>query len=368
MAIDKFDLNLDIPGQHKSINENFEKIDKFLKNLRGLTLPDPVGVAGDIPFLNSDLSVKWQRAFSHPVSAHNYSINHTIGSDNSVTFYLRHRDGTPPTKDNPVLISTRNTTLTDGIPTWFSIEQELSCTLPSGATLGFTSAKECYAYLYFIGTGGGELGISGMDRFDEGELHTTTAIGTGSDSINVLYSPTAQTSKPVKLLGRFAFTQTTAGTWASRATEVSPGVPAINQRVIAFGGNTGQTIPTTSETRINYDSTTLDTHGGVTTGASWQYTVPKTAIYLCSAIVSPVTAAAAYLQMITCYHISTQYIIDYKNLTWRADVNSVTGSKLLKCNKNDTIFFAFRQDSGSNKDFYGGAVWNHYSIIQVGNV
>lgn len=369
MAIDKFDLNTKVLSEDRSINENFEKIDKFIKQITGLVFPEVSGSSANIPFLNSDLVVRWQRFFTPPVSAMNYSLHHTV-SASALTVYLRHWDGTPPTKDNPVIISTRNKTAAIGMPEYFVIDKELSVVVPSTATLGLTgSSKESYVYVYFVGSPGGELGLSGMDRHDEGELQTTTAMSTSADVDRVLYSPTAQTTKPIKLLGRLAFGLVTAGTWDALATEVSPGSPALNQRVVAlYRTVAGQAVPNNTVTRLDVATQEIDTFGAVTTGASWVFTVPKTAIYYVGGLISPTTDAATYAMDLRAVVNGTTYYLDYKNLAWANDVGSLAGGRLFQLNKNDTVYYNVYQNSGAAQTLYTGAGFNYLNIFQVGNV
>ena len=71
---------------------------------------------------------------------------------------------------------------------------------------------------------GGTIELAASSKiFDEGSVQTSTAEGGagGADSASVLYSTSARTSKPIRLIGRLVATEATAGTWKSAPTEVT---------------------------------------------------------------------------------------------------------------------------------------------------
>lgn len=81
-----------------------------------------------------------------------------------------------------------------------------------------------YAYIYAIDNAGTlELAVAGSPLVDCGTVVTTTAEGGAgaADSKSVLYSTTARSNVPCRLIGRVKSTQATAGTWATSPSEVS---------------------------------------------------------------------------------------------------------------------------------------------------
>lgn len=50
-----------------------------------------------------------------------------------------------------------------------------------------------------------------------------------------------------------------------------------------YNSNSGQSIPNTTDTVVNFEDKVIDTHGAVTTGSSWVFTAPVSGIYKCSA-------------------------------------------------------------------------------------
>ena len=159
-------------------------------------------------------------------SASNDAINiglATSVSSNALTISLKTAAGTDPSVSDVVKIGFRNATASNGQFVQRSITSALSLTISSGSTLGHSSATADVIYVYAIDSGSGVvLGAVSSPQFMESDLVTSTAEGGAgaADSASVLYSSSAQTSKPVRLIGRLRITETTAGTWASNATTV----------------------------------------------------------------------------------------------------------------------------------------------------
>lgn len=147
----------------------------------------------------------------------------TSVSANAMTVALKQADGsTNASATNPVLISFRNAASATGGLTTVSVTGALSVVIPSGATLGQFSGANEFVWVYALNNAGTvELAVSGRIIADESAVITTTTIGAGSTSGTVLYSTTGRSSVPIRLIGRLKVNETTAGTWASNATEVS---------------------------------------------------------------------------------------------------------------------------------------------------
>lgn len=129
---------------------------------------------------------------------------------------------------SPVKIAFRNATVATGDYTERSITAALSITVPSGATLGFENSSSNFVYIYALDNSGTvELAVSNQPIHDEGDVHDTTLLDTGADNISPLYSETARTNVPIRLIGRATVAVTTAGTWASAATILVPVQPGL---------------------------------------------------------------------------------------------------------------------------------------------
>ena len=133
---------------------------------------------------------------------------------NALTIALKCADGTTPTVLNKVLIPYATTSGATTYPFWSAIVAANSITIPSGTTIGTSSALLSPIYLYGINNAGAtELAVS-TNWFGDTGVVTTAAISGGATA-TTMYSTTARTSFQFTLLGVVYSTQTTAGTWAA---------------------------------------------------------------------------------------------------------------------------------------------------------
>jgi hypothetical protein len=144
-----------------------------------------------------------------------------------------------------------------------------------------------------------------------------------------MYSTTARTGVPIKLIGRIKITEATAGTWATSPTELS--IYPVNSKTPIAASYWVSGSPTVSATvQINYDSKEFDSHGAVTTGVgSWKFTPPENGLYLV-AITAYCTAGNIFYSI---YKNGTKY----KNLTYTVGSTPSSGSALVKLLTTDYI-------------------------------
>lgn len=99
-------------------------------------------------------------------------------------------------------------------------------TVSSGSTLGTVNNVASRIVIIAIDNAGtvelAVVNIAGGNQLDETNLISTTAEGGAgaADSNNVIYSTTARSSVPYRVVGFIDSTQTTAGTWASAPTTI----------------------------------------------------------------------------------------------------------------------------------------------------
>ena len=119
---------------------------------------------------------------------------------------------------NACLLRFRSATLTDGVSINRFVGSPLSLVIPNGALLGATSGVATRLVLVAIDNAGTiELAIINESAdVSETTLISTTAISTGSDSINVFYSTTARSNVPFRVVGIIDATNT-AGAWGNPA-------------------------------------------------------------------------------------------------------------------------------------------------------
>lgn len=119
---------------------------------------------------------------------------------------------------NPTSLDFRSTTLNSGAINTRANAAQLSLTIPSTATLGTTNGVASRILILAIDNAGTmELAVynaAGGANLDETGVINTTAIAGGSNSLTV-YSQTARTGVPYRIVGFVDSTQATAGTWAT---------------------------------------------------------------------------------------------------------------------------------------------------------
>ena len=124
--------------------------------------------------------------------------------------------------------------------------------IPSGATLGTTNGQLSRLIPLCMNNGGVlELAVvnaaSGL-VLDETGFISTTAISSSSNSSSTIYSTTARSNLPYRVLGYAESTQTTAGTWAAAMSAIQG---AGGKEIITSRITTNATVATTSGTSID---------------------------------------------------------------------------------------------------------------------
>jgi len=226
----------------------------------GSATPIRVGVTGNDGYVLTEDSasaagVKFAVAASAPSSS--YEISNlglaTSVSGNALTIALKQADGSsnPSTGASAVKVGMRSSTLTSGLYNQRSATAATSLVISSGSTLGQASAAPADLFIYLIDNAGTlELAASGTLYPEVGVISTTAEGGAGAaDSNTTVYSTTARSNVPFRLIGRLTNTQTTAGTWASAGTVLGVGdfgtlKTKLNPTIQKFTSGTAQTYTT----------------------------------------------------------------------------------------------------------------------------
>ena len=157
---------------------------------------------------------------------------------------------------NPTALEFRSNALTSGAVNSRSVSSALTLVVPLGATLGSTSAVLSKLMLLAIDNAGTvELAVcNGSLSLDESTLISTTVLNAASDSASVIYSATALTNVPFRIVGYVESTQATAGTWATAPSKVQGIGGQIRQASITSGGGItqGTAVASTSGTAIDF--------------------------------------------------------------------------------------------------------------------
>lgn len=209
------------------------KGDILVKDANGRLVRLAVGT--DTYILTADAAeaagVKWapSSAGDGATTLNNAAFSITVGS-NAITIALKTKAGTDPSASDPVTVAFRSATLTDGGYVVRTVTAALSLVVPSGATLGFSNSETNEIHIGFIDNAGTvELAVSqDLAEWTEGNVVSTTTIGTGSDSDTVLYSTTGRSNVACRL-AQVCTIQTggTAGQWSNS--------PTVLRNVAGFG-------------------------------------------------------------------------------------------------------------------------------------
>lgn len=184
----------------------------------------------------------------------NLSIESSVGSS-ALTIAIKTLAAANPSSTDPIRVAFRNATLTSGYFNLRQITSALSLVISSGSTLGQVSAQPSYIWVYLIDNAGSpELAVS-HSKYPEDSLVSTTAEGGAgaADSTTVIYSTSARSSVPIRLIGYILNTQTTAGTWASAGTEIQllPQAHIKKPTIQKFTSSSGTYLTPAGCTRIN---------------------------------------------------------------------------------------------------------------------
>lgn len=164
---------------------------------------------------------------------------------------------------NPTSLGFRSATLGDGTIYNRQISTAISLVISSGSTLGTVSAQQSRIVVLAIDNAGtielAAVNIAGGNQLDETNLISTTAEGGAgaADSANVIYSTTARTNVPYRVVGFVQSTQSTAGTWATAPSTIQGmGGQALTAMGSLGYGQTWQTVTGSRALATTYYNTT----------------------------------------------------------------------------------------------------------------
>ena len=174
---------------------------------------------------------------------------------------------------NPTTLDFRSSTLNSGTVNTRTVATAISAVVPSGATLGTVDAVLSRVLLIAIDNAGTvELAVcNGSLSLDESGLINTTALSAAADSASVIYSTTARTNVPFRIVGFVESTQATAGTWATAPSKIQgAGGNVLSSSVSSTGtlrawvNFNGTTTPPTIRASGNVSSVTKNGTGDYT--------------------------------------------------------------------------------------------------------
>lgn len=286
----------------------------------------------------------------------NHSLANSVGVS-ALTVALKDASGNDPSAGSPVTIRFRNSTAATGTTVSRSVTGALSVVVSSGSTLGHTDTDDHYIYVYALDNSGTvELALS-SSMWDEGELQTTTAEGGAgaADSRITLYSTTARTDVPIRLLGRLKSSQTTAGTWAAVATEISlvPFEKNVEPTVFsAYRTTSDQTITAgAGATEVIFNGERQDNKGIYSTSTG-RFTAQKSDWHILNYHIQFAVGATAASEILTSMKINgtgTLYAVLSTNNLANSEEYSLTASARLFLNEGDYVS-VFAECTGQDVD------------------
>lgn len=230
---------IDVQGDANYIVESGDKI--YIEALTTTTFKVWIEKKSGLPVVLQTITDKIQ-----PITA-------SVGS-NALTITL-----------NPTVLDFRSSTLGSGTVNTRTVSTAISVVVSSGSTLGTINAvQNRLAVLAIDNAGTVELAvvnISGGNQLDETNLISTTAEGGAgaADSASTIYSTTARTNVPYRVVGFVESTQATAGTWATAPSTIQ--------------GTGGQAF--TALSSLGYSQTWQNVTGSRATGTTYYNTTGR---------------------------------------------------------------------------------------------
>lgn len=352
------------------------KGDLFVATASATIARQGVGSDGQVLVADSGQTngINWATPASAPSSSaeiSNLTLATSVGSS-ALTIAVKTQAGNDASGGDVIKVGMRSSTLTSGIYNQRTITAALSLVISSGSTLGQTSAKAARLFIYLLDNSGTlELAVS-QTLYSENNLISTTAEGGAgaADSGSVVYSTTARTSVPFRLVGILDNTQTTAGTWTSAGTNlhVCSYADANEEDVNAAYNNTSaQSLNNSSQTTITNWTSVFDTHTAFA-ASTGIYTVPISGKY---SVYSKVNFAASSTGGRQLYAVQAgSASITYNGPTTYGNA-SITGhcaiQATFRCLAGDTITIQGFQSSGGALALTSTASDNYVNIERIGN-
>lgn len=184
---------------------------------------------------------------------------------------------------NPCSLTFRSSTGGSGTVYNRSIASAISCTVPSTATLGTINATAARLAILAIDNAGtveaAIVNLAGGNDLSETGLISTTALSGSSNSASTIYSTTARTNVPYRVVGFIDITEATAGTWAAAPSLIQgAGGNAITSMQSLGHGQTWQDVTGSRALGTTYYNTTgkpimVVARSNLTTGVELYFTV-----------------------------------------------------------------------------------------------
>lgn len=298
----------------------------------------------------------------------NLELVASVGSS-ALTIDIKTSAGTDASATDPIFIGFGDATLANGNFSIVSLAAALGITIPSTATMGQSSGIEADIYVYAINSAGTiKIGVAGI-QLDETLLHSSVAIGTGSDSSNVLYSDAIYSNIRIRCIGRARNTQATAGTWATAPSNLSLQPLPVEFVGCAYSSNSGQNIEDTTPEVILFEDKEYDSHNAYdTTTGLWTAPVAcKVSAYALLTLAATGQFSGTEIWDVRIYKNGSEIKRFQTSPNSSVAVKPVSIYAEVNLAKGDTIAFWARQNSTITLNLESSTnAFNYMSIHKIG--
>jgi hypothetical protein len=159
------------------------------------------------------------------------------------------------------ILDFRSSPLTSGTINTRTVAAPVSLVVPSGASLGTVNGQSARLALLAIDNAGTvELAVANLAggvNLDETTLISTTAISAAATSASVVYSATARSNVPFRVVGFIDIAEAAAGTWATAPSTVQGAGGNAMAAMQSIGyGQTWQNVSGSRAANTTYYNTT----------------------------------------------------------------------------------------------------------------
>lgn len=306
----------------------------------------------------------------------NVTISPSV-SASALTVAIKTQAGSDASGASPGKVGFRSSTLTSGIYNQRSITAALSMVISSGSTLGHTNGNPRFIFVYLIDNAGTvEVAVSSA-YYPDNTLVTTSAEGGAgaADSNTSIYSTTARTSVPLRMIGILKSTQTTAGTYASAPSLVELMPIDRPSLMCEYTSSDGKTIAT-GGVLVKYETKVIDKFDSYdpTTGI---FTANNDGYYWFMATFDTNDATWTQSNSANCQFTDSGDTVTFPGrFNWNAQATtsssfnlSLSVVSLRQMSKGDTCVFRINHNrTGGSVTLIGSSTYNTFKAFKLGEL
>jgi hypothetical protein len=205
--------------------------------------------------------------------------------------------------------------------------------------------------------------VTGTNTYNLSATPNGTAINSTSTGSSIvlhsagsrLASTGAYSGKPIRVIGYGVFSEGTAGVWASSPNSMEAGIlgtKAIPGIYASYYDSSGQSIPASTTTVVNFNTKESDNTSSALTGSAWKFIAPVAGTYEISANVAWANQAWANTNAtsMTLYKNNASYLQMSQTPIWVTETvsaNSMHGILNITLAQNDYVDVRVFQNNSS---------------------